>query len=142
MNETQAKQIFNETIRGHWENWPSGAEEVYVWVKALQPFDFNLARDAINELYAGWKGERYPKMAGILAAIHKYARSRHKHAEKVLHYTIMRANGRRRWFSFWGLAGIPRQDIEEDASEKLACAKLGEPDSYILWPAQQAAVPF
>jgi len=142
MNDTEAKQIFDTVIRGHWENWPSGAEEVYVWVRALKPFDFNIARDAINDFYANWKSDRYPKMAGIVAAIRRYARTQHRHADTVKHYTIMRANGRRRWFPFWGRAGLPRQDIEEDASNKLAQAMIAEPDSYILWPHTEEAVPF
>lgn len=143
MNDIEAKQIFDNVIRGHWENWPSGNEELLVWVKALKPFDFSLARDAINDLYEHWDEKNYPKIARILAAIHRYAKSKHRHDGIIKHYTIMRADGRRRWFPFWGKAGLPKQDIEEDASEKLACAKLHEPDNFILWPAQeQELVPF
>lgn len=142
MTETEAKQIFDTVIRGHWENWPSGAEEVYVWVRALKPFDFNIARDAINDFYANWKSDRYPKMAGIVVGIRRYARTQHRHADTVKHYTIMRANGRRRWFPFWGRAGLPRQDIEEDAALKLEWANHIEAGHYIQWPQREEAIPF
>lgn len=112
MNEEQANEIFHEVIRGHWENWPGGNEELVVWVKALKPFDFATARDAINDFYTKWDSERYPKLPRILGAIRDYAKRHRRSGLLVKQFQIETEEGKPIWKAFWGNCETPRQELE------------------------------
>ena len=133
MTEKEAQDIIESTLKSHWPNWEFKGQEFVVWVEELRKFDFETAKTSINELYKGWKGERYPKMAHIMAAIRDYARSRFRQGKVVKLYAIFCADGKLRWKPFWGNGQRPREEIEIRAGQKLARANDIETGHFIQY---------
>lgn len=115
MNDEQAKTIINEVLKVHWPNWNFEGEELFVWIKALRPFELNTAKDAINDLYASWNSDRYPKMPSILGAIHGASALHHQASPVIKRYQIENEEGKPIWRPFYAKANIARQELEPEA---------------------------
>lgn len=144
MTKEQAKEIFEQHILGHWSNWPNTDAELYVWVKALAPFDFKLAQDAIDDFYAAWDSERYPKMPKILAFIRGYMKSHRRQGDNLGPlYQIEDETGRLVWRPFWGSLRTPQADIEAEADRRREEADKMFPDrKHIVHYLKPEVVPF
>ena len=115
MNDEKANEIIG-VMKSHWPNWNFVGDELIVWLEELRKFDFEMARNAINQLYKSWTKERYPKMPQIMAAIRNFAKARREQNKRVAPlYGIFRQDGRPRYTSFWGDPTLPKQEIERMA---------------------------
>jgi len=115
MNDNQVHEIIEQCIKAHWPNWDFKGQELVVWMQELRKFDHEAAKQGINDLYAEWDSERYPKMPHILRAIRDYAKSRRQQGKLAKLYQIENEDGKPIWKPFWGNAAIPRQELEPEA---------------------------
>uniref|UniRef100_A0A6M3JD49 Uncharacterized protein n=1 Tax=viral metagenome TaxID=1070528 RepID=A0A6M3JD49_9ZZZZ len=115
MTEEQANDVIENTIKAHWPNWDFRGQELKVWIDELRKFDFDTAKNAINELYKTWEKDRYPKMPHIMAAIRQYVAAKYKTGRQAALFGILTKDGRKRFFDWWGNADCPRQEIEDKA---------------------------
>lgn len=132
MTDNEIGQIIKDVIKAHWPNWEFPPEETRVWMKALYPYDFERAKEAINDLYMTWEKDRYPKPAHIINAISKKAQKK-KNVRTVPLFGIFRADHRRRWRDFCGDADTPRQEIEQIAEQICKRANEIESGHYIMY---------
>ncbi len=116
MSDEQANKIINEVMKPHWPSWEFKGQELFVWIRELRKFDYETAKEAINDLYVNWESNRYPKMPHIMASIRGLSKTR-KQANKrlVALFVITKQNGVQRWFPFVGDANTPREDVERRA---------------------------
>lgn len=116
-------------MKAHWPKWTFAGQELKVWLEELRKFDYETAKYAINELYKTWESIRYPKMPTIMGAISKLSRAKRQSGKRVVQlYTILRQDGRRRWYPFAGDSNAPREAIERDAEFKRDKANKMYPD--------------
>ena len=115
MTDGQANDIIEDTMKAHWPNWEFKSQELKVWLEELRKFDFDTAKNAINELYKTWEKDRYPKMPHIMAAIRQYIAAQYKTGQPAALFGILTKDGRKRFFDTWGNADCPRQEIEAKA---------------------------
>lgn len=130
MTDEDANRIIETVMKVHWPKWEFKGQELRVWIEELRKFDYENAKYAINELYKTWDSIRYPKMPTIMGAIRKLSHARRPKKRQCRLYTIIRSDGRRRWWPFWGNANAPRQAIETDAEIKRDAANRMWPENH------------
>lgn len=133
MNDDQASDIIESVMKVHWPKWEFKGQELKVWLEELRKFDYETAKNAINELYKTWSSTRYPKMPQIMVNIRKLAIAKRQSDKRLVPlYTILRPDGRRRWYPFNGNANAQRQAVEQDAEIKRDAANREYGDDHII----------
>ena len=118
MNDNQANDIIENVMKAHWPNWVFKGQELFVWMKELRKFDYETAKEAINDLYIKWDSNRYPKMAHIMASIRGLCNARRQANKRLVAlFVITRQNGTPRWFPFTGDVNTPREEVEKQAED-------------------------
>ena len=124
MTEEQARDIIENTIKAHWQNWDFKGQELAVWVRELLKFDYDSAKQAINSLYLSWQKDRYPKIAHIMGAIRRSAKSRQTGGRQAALFGIFRQDGTRRSRDFWGSASTSKESVRQYA--ELLCEMINQ----------------
>ena len=134
MTDLEAGNIIETVMKVHWPKWEFRGQELKVWIEELRKFDYETAKYAINELYKVWESTRYPKLPIIMGNIRKLSRAKRQSGYRLARlYTILRQDGRPRWFPFNGNANTPRGEIEQ-AAEKMRTEanRLYPGDNHII----------
>lgn len=132
MTDEQAHEIIDDTIQAHWPNWEFRGQELVIWLKELRKFDYETAKQAINDLYLSWTKERYPKIAHIMAQIRLTAKQKYGTGRMTALFGIFTKEGKRKWCDFWGMANWPEQEIKSFAERVQTYANdTMEPGHYI-----------
>lgn len=134
MTDEDANKIIETVLKVHWDKWVFKGQELKVWIEELRKFDYEIAKEAINELYKTWASNRYPKMPAIMGAVRGLSHSKRKSDKRLCQlFTICRQDGRRRWFPFVGDANTPREEVEKEAERMRAEAnRLYSGSSHIV----------
>ena len=135
MTDMQAEQIINEVMKAHWPNWNFAGQELRVWIEELRKYDYETAKNAINELYKSWEKDRYPKMPHILGSIRRHAQARRRADKRLVPlFEITRQDGTRRWWPFVGDANSPRELVSRRAEQiQQQANRLYPTDKHIVF---------
>lgn len=123
MNDENANKIINDSLKTHWPNWKFDGQELFVWVKNLRPFDYDVARTAVNSVYESYDGMGHPRMPTIMTAIQDLAAKQHRASSRTIPlYEILNPDGKPKWSPFYGRSDWPDEDVKKDAERKRARA--------------------
>jgi len=139
MTEQEATNFTEQIVRGLWGNWEPQNEELTVWVRKMQQFDYGKARRALGEWFATTKTFGRTDLSRVFAMLRReraYVQTTGKDTEPVLMYTLRRVGAKGRGYPFYSLAKrLPRsmEPIREEAERNLERAKqIFCSDSWII----------
>ena len=73
MTRIEAKRLFEFVVVGLYPDWNLRQAEVEVWTKTLLPYDYNAAKQAVEQFYVSPEGQyRRPKLHKILELTKKF----------------------------------------------------------------------
>lgn len=91
MNDTEAGQFIEKVLKPLWPRWNCQDEESRIWTKVLVKYDYNLARQAVNNMFIGLERRGIEPIVNKVIQAIKKNRQRVKPATKpVLLYTIIK----------------------------------------------------
>lgn len=123
MTDENANKIINDSLKTHWPNWKFDGQELFVWVKNLRQFDYDVARTAVNTVYESYDGMGHPRMPTIMKAIRDLAVKQHRAGSRTIPlYEIVGPDGIAKWSPFFGRSDWPDEDVRKDAERKRARA--------------------
>ena len=134
MNDNQANSIVEDVMKAHWPNWNFTGEELFVWMRDLRKYDYETAKEAINDLYDKWDSNRYPKKPHIMALIRGLSKARRQANKRLVSlFVILRQDGRPRWKPFTGDANTPREEVEKRAEQlRTEANRLCPDESHVI----------
>lgn len=92
MNDSETVQFIETVLNPLWPRWKCGDEESRMWVKTLSHYDYNLARQAVNNLFISQEHRGIePVISKIVNAVRKIQQIKNPTGgEPVLLYTIIK----------------------------------------------------